>query len=424
MPPKEIQLKSKINAEVEIPGSKSYTNRALIIATLANESSKLTNASLSDDARSMIDGLQMFGVEIKEDGTTLLVTPPEKLHYDGEIDVGGAGTTMRFLTGFCSLGFGNVKLVGDDVMHTRPIDDLVESLHNLIGGSIKAESINANGRGCPPVSINSNGLVGGTTNLKGDTSSQYLTSILMVSPYASKDVEIQIIGDLTSKPYADITIDVMKQFGINVERKEYKRFFVGAGQKYAGRPYQIEFDASNSSYFLAAAAITGGRVKVRNINPYSVQGDIHFPDLLDKMGCKVNWGSDYVEVTGPEKLRAIEEINMNSMQDTVQTLAVLAAVAEGTTVITGIGNLRVKETERIEALEAGLAGVGIRTESTEDSLTIYGGKPHGAQIETRGDHRMAMSFSDLGLKIPGIIIDDPDCVSKSYPTFYKDFDRL
>ncbi len=419
----KISPRSGIDAVVEMPASKSYMIRALEISALANGPSELENVSWCDDSEIMADALRKLGVDIEAYKDKLRVTPPEILKYSGELYVADAGMATRSLTGFCSLVDGTVRLHGTQRAHERPIGDLVDAMNNLIDGSAEAKSVNKKGDRCPPVVVKSRGLIGGKTKLKGDTSSQYLSSILMVSPRARNDVDIEIVGDLTSKPYADMTIDVMRQFGAHAENREYKNFFVRAGQNYVGRHYTIECDASNASYFLAAAAITGGIVRVKNINPNSVQGDIHFADVLERMGCAVRKGVDYIEVKGPEKLRALE-INMNSMPDMAPTIAVLAAIADGTTAIYGIGNLREKETDRINALQTELGKTGIRTQSTTDSLIVYGGMPHGAEIETYDDHRMAMSFSVLGLNVLGIRVGNPACTSKSHPNYWKDFGKL
>lgn len=421
---KEILPKSKVDAELEIPGSKSYTNRALLIAALAEGPSGLEKFLSSEDTEYMMAALKKFGAGIEQAEGSLLITPAQRLNYSGDIFVGNAGTAMRFLAGFCCLNSGEVTLLGDERMRQRPIGDLVSALKPLIKGSIEAVGENVKGEKCPPVMIKSDWFKGGRTTLKGDTSSQYLSSILMVAPCASSDVEVRIATELTSKPYVDMTIDIMRQFRVNVEREGYETFLVKAGQKYHGRDYQIEGDASSASYFFAAAAITGGRVKVGNVNPNSVQGDMRFVDVLERMGCTITRGKDYVEVVGPETLQPPGEVDMNSMPDTAQTLAILAAVTKGTTVIKGIGNLREKETDRIKALETELAKVGITAVATENSLTIHGGTPHGAAIATFDDHRTAMSFSVLGLKVPGISILDPSCISKSFPTFYEMFEKL
>jgi 3-phosphoshikimate 1-carboxyvinyltransferase len=418
------EIKPKVaKGELSIPGSKSYANRALIISALADGKTKLTNVPTCDDVKYMIDALELFGVKVNRiSETELELTPPEKLNYEGEIDVGGAGTTMRFLTSFCCLGFGDVILKGNERMHQRPIEDLLESLEENVDGKIEAENKTEKGERCPPLKINSNGLKGGKIKLKGNTSSQYLTSILLSSPQAKEEVEVEIIGELTSKSYADITIDVMKEFGVEVENNNYKLFKVPKS-KYNAREYQIESDASGISYFLAAAAISGGKIRINKINPNSVQGDIKFINLLEKMGCNIEVGKDYFVLEGPEKLKAID-VDMNSMPDTAQTLAVLAAVAEGKTKIRGIANLRVKETDRIAALKNELEKCGVKVEADDDSITIYGGFPKGAQIKTYDDHRMAMSFAVLGLKIEGVKIEEPECVSKSLPEFWELFGKI
>ncbi len=418
-----IQLRDKIDAELTIPGSKSYANRALIIAALTGGTTELTKVPTCDDTKYMIKALKLLGVRVDEVSSNhLKLTPPENLHYDGELFVGGAGTTMRFLTSLCCLGVGNILLSGNERMCQRPIEDLLEALEPNIDGTIEAQNKAKNGERCPPLKIKSNGLKGGEINLKGDTSSQYLTSILLSAPYANSPVSIKIVGDLTSKSYADITIDVMKQFGVIVENKKYLEFTVPK-QNYTAREYEIESDASGVSYFLAAAAITGGRIKINGVNPNSAQGDIRFIDLLEKMGCKIEKGKDFLYLEGPEKLKGIEA-DMNSMPDTAQTLAVIAALAEGETKIIGIGNLRVKETDRIAAIKNELGKVGIESEAGEDFIIIKGGSPKGAQIATYDDHRMAMSFSVLGLVVPKIKIENPECVSKSFPEFYELFDNL
>lgn len=420
---KEVKTKKSIDAELIIPGSKSYANRALIISALTNGKSVLKNMPSCDDVSFMISALKLFGVTIEQiDLTTYSVLPPKKLEYSGEIYVGSAGTTMRFLTSFCCLGFGDILLKGNDRMHQRPIEDLIAALETNIDGSITVKNKTNNGERCPPLKIKSKGLFGGKMKLKGDTSSQYLTSILLSAPYCVDSLNIEIIGDLTSKSYADITIDVMEKFGVNVTNNNYETFLVPI-KKYNSCEYYIESDASGVSYFLAVAAITKGKIKINNLNPNSVQGDIKFIDLLEKMGCKIEKGKDYLFVEGPEKLNAIE-VDMNSMPDTAQTLAVIASVAEGSTKITGIANLRVKETDRIGAMVNELKKVGIKAEAGEDYLIVHGGEPTPAQIATYDDHRMAMSFAVLGAKVSGIKIENPSCVSKSFPEFWELFEKL
>lgn len=424
---KLISPKGRIDSVVEIPGSKSYTQRAFLIASLAEGESNLANILTSEDTEHMIEALRKFGVRIEIDGSSANITgkePRDMKKYSDIIEVGNAGTAMRFLTSFCSLGIGKITLDGNERMRQRPIGDLVDALENLIIGRIRTEERQTD-KGIekfPPVHVDSYGLAGGRTSLNGGTSSQYLSSILMVAPYAAMSTTVNIVGELTSKPYVDMTMQVMGDFGVRVFNDDYTIFFVESGQRYKPREYRIESDASNASYFMAAAAITGGRVKINKMNPDSKQGDIKFTGKLEEMGCRVEKGPGFIEVYGPEKLRAIEA-DMNSMPDVVQTLAVLAAVADGTTRIRNIGNLKVKETDRIAALETELRKAGIRVESTVDSITVYGGTPAKADIDTYKDHRMAMSFAVLGLHTP-MVIQNPECVKKSFPDFWERFERI
>ena len=406
----EIKQIAKLDAEVFIPGSKSYTNRALIIAALAEGKSVLRNVLVSDDTKYMVNALQEFGIKIEEKENSFIVygTGGKLKKPAKEIYVGNAGTTMRFLTTFAALAKGEITINGDKRMQERPIGGLINALYNL---GVKAESNNNH----PPIKIFGGSLKGGKTKINGNISSQFLTSILLCAPYAEKDVELEVVGDLTSKSYVDISLDVMKSFGVKVQNDSYKIFKIKK-KKYQPKEYLIEGDLSSASYFFAAAAITKGKIKVKNINPNSVQGDVCFVDLLKKMGCEVIKEKDSIEVIGKDLYGITAD--MNNMPDTVQTLAVVAAFAKGKTVIKNIYNLRVKETDRINALESELKKIGIKVEATRDIITIYGGTAKGSEIETYNDHRMAMSFAIVGLKIPGIIIKNPECVTKSFPEFW------
>jgi 3-phosphoshikimate 1-carboxyvinyltransferase len=351
---------------------------------------------------------------IKRDGETLLIegTNGKIRSPHKEIFLGNSGTAMRFLTTFAGLAPGRTVLNGDERMNERPIQDLLDGLRGL---GVKAYS--RYDTGSPPVVIEGGTIIGGKTTLRGGKSSQYLTSIMLCAPYAERDIEIDVVDELTSRPYIDMTIDIMREFDVHVEKDGYKRFIIRRGQRYHHREYSIEGDASNASYFFAAAAVTGGRVKVTNLNPFSAQGDIHLLDILEKIGCKVIRDNDYIEVIGG-KLKGIT-VDMNSMPDMVQTLAVISLFAEGETRITNISNLRIKETDRIKALSAELIKVGGIVEELEDGISIIPSSLHGAEIKTYNDHRMAMSFSIIGLKVPGIKIDNPECVSKSFPDFFE-----
>jgi len=417
---KEITPTEKITATVECPASKSYTNRALLVAALAKGISTLRNPLFSDDTKYMHLALEQFGVSVRKKDCTFVVSGtggdlkcPRK-----EISIGLAGTTMRFLTTFAALSPGTTQLTGGKRMLERPITDLLKAL-NQIG--VTTRSLKNNG--CPPLEIIGGGILGGEINLAGNNSSQYLTSILLSAPYFKNGTTINIVGELTSKPYADITIDIMKTFGVTVECTNHTRFHISAGQSYHAMDYTIEADWSSASYFLAAAAITQGEVTLIGLNSKSVQGDAGFLNVLEKMGCKVERSSEKIFIQG-NPLNGIN-INMNSMPDVVQTLAVTALFAEGETCISGIGNLRIKETDRIEALETELSRLGAGVESGEDYLKISPGTTYiPNDFETYNDHRMAMSLALVGLKVPGIRIKNPSCVEKSFPDFFEQLEGI
>jgi len=336
---------------------------------------------------------------------------------DEAIYAGNSGTTMRFLTALAGLRKGCTLLDGSERMRRRPIGELLSGLEAL---GVRAYSKEKND--CPPVVVESKGLKGGIARIKSDESSQFLSALLMVAPYASEDVCVEIIGNLSSKPYVDITMDVMSAFGVEVKCDGHHSFFVKAGQHYIPQKYRIEGDASNASYFFSAAALTQGRVRVENLKSNSLQGDIRFLGILRRMGCGVSQGDDWAEVEGKE-LQGIE-IDMNGMPDLVPTLAITAAFARGETIIRDIGHLRLKESDRIEALAFELRKMGIRVEEGEDWLRIEGGKAHDAEIDPHNDHRLAMSFAIAGLAIPGIRIQHERCVDKSFPEFWQKLQRL
>ncbi len=415
----EIQPVDHLQAVVEIPGSKSYTNRALLVAALADGISPLKRVLHSDDTRYMAEGLKAYGVHLEFEGNRVIVhgTGGHLRAPKEPIFLGNAGTAMRFLTSFAGLASGETELTGVERMYQRPIQDLLDALQG-IGVAARAKHDN----GCPPVLIPGGGIRGGTTRLLGSNSSQYLSSILLSAPYAEHDVAIQIEGKLTSKPFIDITLDIMSAFGVHVGNDEYQRFTVPAGQRYQPREYTIEADASNASYFFAAAAVTGGSVVVRPISPHSVQGDLYLVDLLAQMGAVVTRGDDWIRVEG-RTLRGIQ-VDMNAFPDMVQTLAVVAAFAETPTHINNVANLRIKETDRLMATARELRKLGAKVEEREDGLTVHPRPLHGAEIETYDDHRMAMSFAVAGLVVPGVQILNPECVSKTFPDFFERFTSM
>jgi 3-phosphoshikimate 1-carboxyvinyltransferase len=410
-----------VEGVARVPGSKSITNRALLVAALAHGDSELTGALHSDDTAYMASALGALGIAVEIDG------PGERMIVQGgdgafpaetaELFVGNAGTAMRFLTAALPLGRGRYRIDGVPRMRKRPIEPLLEALRAL-GADARSEQ----GTGCPPVVVNARGLPGGRCALAGDQSSQYLSALLLVGPYAAAGIEVDVTSDLVSKPYMPMTAAVMAAFGVEAEidSTAWQHFWVKPGQRYRGRSYRVEPDASNASYFFAAAAVTGGRVRVEGLGRDSTQGDLRFVDVLEAMGASVTVGSDYVEVTGPPggALRGVD-LDLNAVSDTAQTLAAIAPFASGPTTIRGISHARLKETDRVAALATELRKIGQEVEERPDGLTIRPRPVIPASIATYDDHRMAMSFAVTGLRAPGIRIEDPGCVGKTFPRFFE-----
>ncbi|NIO06154.1 MAG: 3-phosphoshikimate 1-carboxyvinyltransferase [Proteobacteria bacterium] len=409
---------SRLNVEITVPGSKSYTARALVIGALACRETLLKNHLRSADTAHMLQGLEALGAKFLETPQGLLIRGMGgKLFVPTEpISLGGAGTAVRFLTTAASLCGRRVVIDGSQRMRERPIQDLLDALRPL---GIVARSLNRNG--CPPVVIEGGQFEGGKTKLRGSKSSQFLSSILLASPYAREGVEVEVTESLVSQSYVDLTMAIMRDFGAQVTHENYRIFRVLPGS-YLGREYMIEGDFSSASYFFAAAAVTGGRVRVRGINPCTKQGDRGLLDVLEAMGCRVSYGDSSVEVTGGS-LRGVD-VDMKTMPDSVQTLAVVAAFAEGTTHVSGIEHLQYKETDRLASLKQELEKLGIQATVGDNCLTVRGGRPHGAEIETYMDHRMAMAFAVAGLRVPEIVIRDSECVNKSFPAFWALLEEL
>lgn len=407
------------------PGSKSLTNRYLACAALADGPSTLRGASLSDDALAMIDGLRSLGVraQIDEPAGGIEVAGRGGLlpNDEASIDIGMAGTAMRFLTALVTLGHGRYRLDGAARMRRRPIRDLVDALRQL-GAAIEYEA----DEGFPPLVVHASGLPGGEAVLDAPPSSQFISAILMAAPYAHGDVMVRIDGELVSEPYVGLTLDVMRTMGVELVDHEDRRFIVPAPQRYAGGVYDVEPDASGATYLWAAAAITGGRVGVRGLSRTSRQGDVAFVDVLARMGCTVEQRDGALFVCGPANGRLSGvQIDLNRMPDTVQTLAVAALFADGPTRIDNVANLRIKETDRIEALARELTKLGASVETRPDGLTITPPRVvRGARIHTYDDHRMAMSFAVAGLRAEGVEIADAGCVSKSFPEYFDVLDAL
>ena len=418
-------ISKPLSAAVRVPGSKSLTNRTLLIASLANGITHLTNALFSDDSRYFAKALQTLGFDVKLDEENFSMTviglggkiPAKK----AELFIGNAGTAARFLSAFLTLGNGEYILDGEPRMRERPIGDLAEALAQLgcdIRSMQNAEGGMQNGQICPPIKINASGLKGGKTKIAGDISSQFLSALLMTAPYAQSPVEVELTTDLNSKPYVDMTIAIMKDFGVEIERDGYSRFTIHPSSFFPLSSYAIESDASAASYFFAAPAICGGTVKVENISRKSVQGDVAFVDVLKQMGCTVKENDNSILVTRNLSLHGID-VDMRDIPDTAQTLAAIAPFADSPTRIRGIASARVKETDRVHATCTELARLGVQVEEHEDGMTIYPtSNLQPANIQTYNDHRMAMAFSLIGLRFDGVTIENPSCVSKTFPNFF------
>lgn len=412
---------SKLNATVRVPGSKSITNRALIVAALAEGKSKLKGALDSQDTQVLIRALNSVGIPTVHDPEKRVITVEGQTGgipvTTAELDLANSGTSLRFLTAMLSLGHGKYRLDGTARMRQRPIGDLLSAL-NRTGAIARSET----GNGCPPVTLDADGLDGGFVTVRGDISSQFLSGLLMALPYASNASEIEVEGQLVSIPYVTMTLAVMKAFGVRAENRKNKRFVIKPGH-YMGREYAIEPDASAASYFFALAAITGGKVAVEGLGKGSLQGDLDFVQVLDHMGCRAETKESRTTVIGGP-LKGVD-VDMNAISDTVMTLAVVALFASGPTRIRNVAHIRHKETDRIGAVATELRKFGAEVIEHYDGLTILPPSPERlkpAEVATYDDHRMAMSFALAGLKVPGTEILDPGCVGKTYPEYWKDLD--
>ncbi len=405
------------DAVVALPGSKSYSNRALLIAALARGRSEISQALFSDDTRYMHRALEALGVRVRADETAQSFTVDG---VDGRfpvaaatLEVGNAGTAARFLTAAVALGHGTFVVDGSPAMRKRPIQPLLDGLRAL-----GVDAVSAEGTGCPPVVVRADGLPGGRARMRGDVSSQYFSALLMAAPYARRDVEIEVEGDLVSAPYVTMTLSTMEAFGVRAERDGDRVFHVAAGQRYEARHYPVEPDASGASYFFAAAAVTGGRVVVPRLGSRSAQGDLGLLDVLARMGCAVTIEPDAITVRGPARLRGVEA-DFTRMGDVATTLMAIAPFADSPVTVRGIAQTHFEESDRPVAAATELRRMGLRVESAWDWVTIHPGQPQPCDVHTYGDHRIAMSFAVTGLRAPGIRILDPACVAKTFPTFFE-----
>ncbi|HOG17978.1 MAG: 3-phosphoshikimate 1-carboxyvinyltransferase [Syntrophaceae bacterium PtaU1.Bin231] len=419
MEERKVRPRGPLRGVVRVPGSKSHTQRALIVASLADGESRIEHPLFSEDTRLLAAALRRLGAEIVEEGSGLRVRGCGGVPAvpEGEIFLGNNGTAMRFLLSVVSLGRGKYRLTGDARLCERPVGGLADALGRL---GVTMEDRN----GCPPVVVHAAGMRGGVAELADIRSSQFVSSLLLAAPYAAGDVVVALRGSTVSEPYIDMTVRVMADFGVSVLREETNRYRVPAGQRYRGRGYRIEGDASSASYFFLAAALCGGSVRVLNVRRNGLQGDIRFLDILESLGCRVRAGEDWIEVEGAPRDGAERSFDMGGMPDMVPTLAVLAAFRPGRTIVSRVPHLRLKESDRLSALAVELRKIGAGVVEKEDGLTIDGGNPHGATIETYRDHRIAMSFAVAGLAVPGMKISDPACVTKSFPTFWEEIERL
>lgn len=414
---------SPVMGMVSSPPSKSYTHRALILGSLARGETTIENFLAADDTLYTISACRSLGTKIQiankilriiGTGGQFSVEPNRK-----RIFVGNSGSTIRMVAPLAALTQARIVFNGEPRLCQRPIGDLLSALESL---GIQARSINGND--CPPIEVQGGRLVGGEVVIPGITSSQHISSLLMIVPYAERSVRIKVIDGLHSKPYLDITIDVMRQFGVEVENHNYEELMVRSGQRYTGRHYRVEGDYSSAAYFFAMGAIGQGPIIVGNLNTNSIQGDRHFLDILSEMGCLVNYEEGQIKVAREKELTGIT-VDMGDYPDIVQPLAIVAAYAEGKTEIKNIGHLKHKETDRLNNTAVELRKLGIKVDVTESTMSINGGKPKGAVIETYGDHRMAMSFATAALFADGdTTINGAEAVKKSYPKFFTDLAKI
>lgn len=420
-----LKPRARIDGELTIPGSKSLSNRILLLAALAEGTTEISNLLASDDTRHMLTALGQLGVSVSEDSDkTVTIVPGLGQAFSSdqtlELFLGNAGTAMRPMTAALCASQGEFVLTGESRMYERPIGDLVDC---LVQAGAAVDYLKQ--AGFPPLAIHGKGLKGGRVTIKGNISSQFLTAVLMAAPLAQQTLTVEVIGELVSKPYIDITLDVMKKFGVHVDNDNYQQLTVAKGQSYQSPgSIMVEGDASSASYFLAAAAIAGGTVRVHGTGTASVQGDARFAEVLEQMGATVTWSEKWIEVTGGVPLKGID-VDLNHIPDAAMTIATTALFAQGTTTIRNVYNWRVKETDRLTAMATELRKLGAVVEEGEDYLSIQPPKTiTSAAIDTYDDHRIAMCFSLAAFGDAEITINDPGCTAKTFPTYFELFNAL
>lgn len=403
---------------ITIPGSKSYTNRALVIAAMTKGPVKINHPLFSDDTEAMLSCLNVLGIQYSRQTDCIIVQgdTSDIQNKEYELDARFSGTTIRFLLGLCALVPGIQVLTGGPRLCDRPIGDMVDALNSL-GAQIEY----VDKTGFPPLRVQSSSLQRGTVQIKGSSSSQFVSAMLMIAPLIGA-IAIEITDELISKPYVDMTLEVMAHFGVTAARDHYKRFAIAAKQPYKPNDFTVEGDISSAAYFLAIAALTHSKITIHNFNPKSIQADMGILGILTQMGTTIQFGENTITVIG-NGVQPIT-VDMENCPDQAPTVAVLAAFATGTSTLHGIQSLRVKETERVVALENELKKLGIKTTSTHSSLTIYGGQPKAAAIATYGDHRMAMAFALAGSALSGLTMKEPGVVEKTFPDFWNQYAAL
>jgi 3-phosphoshikimate 1-carboxyvinyltransferase len=404
-------LAARPDATVVLPGSKSLTNRALVAAALADGTSRLEGALLADDTEAMVEGLRALGVSVLVEDDVVLVEGGRRAAGPVAVDARLSGTTARFLLPVLALGDGPATLDGGPPLRARPMGPLLEALRSL-GASVEGDAL--------PVTVRGP-LRGGTVRLPGDVSSQFLSGLLLAGPCASGGLRVELTTPLVSAPYVAMTAAVMGAFGASVQR-DGDAWVVPEG-RYRPTTHAIEPDASAASYFFAAAVLTRGRVTVPGLGQGSLQGDLAFVDVLERMGALVERHDDRTVVAAGSRLRGVD-VDLSELSDTAQTLAAVAVFADSPTRVRGIGFARAKETDRLAAVVRELRRVGVQAEETDDGFVVHPGTPRPAVVETYDDHRMAMSFALLGLRVPGIAIADPGVVGKTFPGFWDALEGL
>ena len=414
-----MPLERPPDATIRVPGSKSVTNRALIIAALADGNSRIVNPLFSDDSFWLMDALVRLGIDVHADGERgeVYVSGQSGEIYASGVDlfVGNAGTVARFLPPFLALGRGPFTVDGVPRMRERPVADLVDGMRQL-GAAVEYAGVD----GRFPLTIKGGGIPGGKARVSASKSSQFISGLLMAAPYAQAPVTLHPVGR-KEWPYVGITVALMRAFGVEVDEANGR--FTVAPALYSSREYEVEPDASGASYFMAAAAVTGGRVRIPGLGASSPQGDLRFAGVLRDMGCRVEIASDFVEVQGPDHLRGVE-VDMNAFSDTMITLAAISPFATGPTTIENVGHTRLQETDRLSAVATELNRLGMKTQTTSSSIRIIPKTIRPGVVRTYGDHRMAMAFAITGLVASGIRIGDPGCVTKTFPGYFGALESL